>query len=71
MNDAKKASVRVQWSDTDACLHFTCECGAEFHMDRPDVQRVRCSQCYKVWKLPEYLELEASDEPATYEGDES
>ena len=55
MAKSEQAEIRVQWGDTDACLHLICECGAETHKDTPYITAIACSVCGQAYLLAEYM----------------
>jgi hypothetical protein len=56
MTEAKEmASAHIQWKGTEACLDFVCSCGAQGHFDGFFAYALRCSNCGRIYELPDTL----------------
>jgi hypothetical protein len=49
------ANAFIQWKGTDVCMDFTCECGAEGHIDGYFAHVVECPSCKELWEMPMML----------------
>ena len=56
-------SVNLQWKGTDACVDFTCPCGATSRYRGFFTQFIRCGKCKDVYWLSNSVEIvELTDE---------
>lgn len=53
--------IYIQWNGTNCSIQFFCECGLQDHIDASNFYYVVCSECKRVYAMPDFVPIEEVD----------